>query len=108
MDAWAPKVVQAAAGAHFLVPVVGGVGHLGRQVVWANLLHEEQEDRNNKLDELDSVCREERQNQELCTRFREMPVKTNKYSEFEFDPGFECREINSLQLWGQEVRAGVT
>ena len=48
VDAWAPKVVRAAAGAHFLVPVVEGVGwdtlaDRWPMVVLADLLHGEPE-----------------------------------------------------------------
>ena len=103
VDAWAPKVVRAGAGAHFLVPVVEGVGWdtlAGRwpMLVLADLVHGEQEgvkqvvvDR--MLEELENATREEGrvmayQNQELCERYRELPVRTKNYSEFELDPGY--------------------
>eukprot|EP00090_Calanus_glacialis_P043703 TRINITY_DN7742_c0_g1_i3.p1 TRINITY_DN7742_c0_g1~~TRINITY_DN7742_c0_g1_i3.p1 ORF type:complete len:377 (-),score=162.96 TRINITY_DN7742_c0_g1_i3:106-1236(-) len=104
VDAWAPKVLRAGAGAHFLVPVVEGVGWdtlAGRwpMVVLADLIHGEQEGVNQvvvdrMLEELDNVATEEGkdmayQNQELCERYKELPVRTKNYSEFELDPGYD-------------------
>jgi len=104
VDAWAPKVVRAGAGAHFLVPIVEDVGwdKLGEgwpMVILADLLHEEQQEFDmkvvdRKLEELEAVSSEEGEdiayhNQELCMRYRELPVRTKTYSEFDIEPGYE-------------------
>ena len=104
VDAWSPKVVRAGAGAHFLVPIVEGTGwdRLGERwpmVILADLLHEEQQEFDmkvvdRKLEELEVASTEEGKdiayhNQELCTRYRELPVRTKTYSEFDLDPGYE-------------------
>ena len=109
VDVWAPKVVRAAAGAHFLVPVVERVewGTLARDrmagrwpmVVLADLVHGEKGDWDQKvedrvLEELDTVSREEGmdlayKNQELCERYKELPVRTKQYSEFVLEPGYK-------------------
>jgi len=104
VDAWAPKVVRAGAGAHFLIPIVEGVGwdtfsNRWPLVVLADLLHEEQEEVDSsyvdrKLEEMEAVCREEGdvlsyQNQDQCMEYRKLPLRTKLYSEFELEPGYE-------------------
>jgi len=104
VDPWAPKVVRAGAGAHFLVPIVEWMGwdmlaEKWPMVVIADLIHERKDGLNMKevereLEELDTMTMQEGkheayQNQELCMRYRELPVRAKTYSEFELEPGFE-------------------
>jgi len=116
VDVWNSKVVRAAAGAHFLVPIVQDVGwdqlngYLPSypQVLLADLVHNETpEDRELvqiQLEELEAECSEEGfhahepgedgvkrdisyLDEELCERYREIPLKTTPYSQFEMRPG---------------------
>jgi len=110
VDLWAPKVVRAAAGAHFLVPVVEGVEwvNLVRErledqwpmVVLADLIHSEREEKDQKIvdrmvEDLENISLEEGRdifmNQELCDKFKEIPVRTIEYSKFDIEPGY--REV---------------
>jgi len=108
-NVWAPKVVRAAAGAHFLVPVVEGVPwdkvHAGiswPMVVLADMVHEDsemgdtcdQDKVDSMLEELETIGREEGkdkvyQNMELCEKYMEVPLRTKKYTDFDLEPGLD-------------------
>jgi len=116
VDVWNSKVVRAAAGAHFLVPIVQDVGwdqmanHLPEypQVLLADLVHSETEaneddQQQQLLDELEAESAQEGYHvqeaveevkrdisyldEELCERYKHIPLTTTTYSDFTLRPG---------------------
>jgi len=105
VDAWSPKVVRAAAGAHFLLPIVEKLDWSSihtmvdqyPKVLLADLDHDQSSGKNvyyQELDELDKVCDEDGEemcymNEEICDKYKRIPLSTINYGDLTSLPGYK-------------------
>ena len=102
VNAWSPKVVRAAAGAHFLLPIVeevkwSAVDEKWPMVVLADLLHDKEytgEPDSDVLEKLEEDVTEQGieeafNDENLCNQFHNLPLRTKSLFDFELDPGYK-------------------
>ena len=111
VNAWAPKVVRAAAGAHFLIKIVENVSWQSLEsgdiidkypkVLLADLVHDlppsdetQEREKQRALEQLEQQCQEEGDskcydNPELCEKYQSLPLETLNHRELTHLPGYK-------------------
>jgi len=111
VNVWSPKVVRAAAGAHFLIKIVENVTWQSLQsdglidkypkVLLSDLVHDNEavgqddvREKQRALEELEQQCEEEGEtncynNQELCDSYKSLPLETVHQRDLTDFPGFK-------------------